>query len=209
MHRVALYARVSTMDRGQDPEVQLVELRAWAARLEATEIVGEYVDQASGSKADRKALAQLMRDAHERRFDTVLVWALDRLSREGIGPMLQHIERLRSAGVRLRSFRDPWLDTDAPTTPLLIAVLAWVAAQERERIRERVRSGMAKAKTQGTKSGRPIGRPKAAVPYDVLQLLTAGRSVAQAAAELGVSENTVKRIKRRFRGEASEVPHAD
>jgi hypothetical protein len=78
--RVALYARVSTLN-GQDPEMQLSELREYASRRGWT-ITSEYVDQGvSGSKESRPQLNQLMADAHRRKFDAVLVWKIDRFGR--------------------------------------------------------------------------------------------------------------------------------
>jgi DNA invertase Pin-like site-specific DNA recombinase len=193
MERVALYARVSTKDRGQDPETQLRELREWAARHGA-EVVEEYVDHMTGSKADRAALKRLLADAHRRRFDGVMVWALDRLSREGIRPMLQYIETLQAAGVRLRSLRESWVDTDSPVTPLMTSIFAWVAEQERRRIAERVAAGMKRAQREGTRSGRAIGRPRALTNYhDLVTLRTQGLSVRQIAKALGIGEGTVKR----------------
>src|SRR5664279_6091814 len=78
--RVALYARVSTVN-GQDPEMQLCELREYASRHGLT-ITSEYVDQGvSGSKESRPKLNELMADAHRRKFDAVLVWKIDRFGR--------------------------------------------------------------------------------------------------------------------------------
>src|SRR5271167_3114261 len=78
--RVALYARVSTCN-GQDPEMQLRELREYAGRR-GWEIAGEYTDHGvSGSKDYRPELNQLMADAHRRKFDAVLVWKIDRFGR--------------------------------------------------------------------------------------------------------------------------------
>ena len=85
--RVAIYARVSTEDRGQDPENQLRELRAWCASAGHV-IVHEYVEHESGRKGaeKRRAFGQLFEDASRRKFDLVLFWALDRFSREGMAP---------------------------------------------------------------------------------------------------------------------------
>jgi len=81
LSRVALYARVSTSNGHQDPEMQLAELREYADRR-GWEIVGEYTDQGvSGSKESRPELNRLMTDAHRRRFDAVLVWKIDRFGR--------------------------------------------------------------------------------------------------------------------------------
>src|SRR5262245_28618375 len=83
-HRTS-YARVSTDDKGQDPENQLRQLRAWCASA-GHEITREYVDHASGGKGAEKRpeFAAMLADAHKRQFDLVLCWALDRLSREGM-----------------------------------------------------------------------------------------------------------------------------
>jgi len=193
---VALYARVSTQDGKQDPETQLGELRAWAGR-NGEQVVAEYVDQASGAKADRSALHRLLKDAHTRRFDTVRIWALDRLSREGIAPMLRYLEQFEAAGVRVLSLRESWLDTKSPVTPLLIAVLAWVAEQERARIRERVVAGVRRAQKHGTRSGKAIGRPPCLTSLlPLLKLREKGLSIPACAQKLGVSETTVKRALR-------------
>src|SRR5664279_1996665 len=78
--RVAVYARVSTL-HGQNPEMQLSELREYAARRCWT-VSGEYVDQGvSGSKESRPELNRLTKDAHRRKFDAVLVWKIDRFGR--------------------------------------------------------------------------------------------------------------------------------
>src|ERR1700690_779434 len=108
MSRVAIYARVSSEERGQDPENQLAQLRAWCAAAEHT-IIGEYVDHASGAKGARQRLqfAAMFDDAHRRRFDIVLGWALDRLSREGMVPTIAYLQRLAAAGVAFHSFTEP------------------------------------------------------------------------------------------------------
>src|SRR5712692_1443463 len=78
--RIALYARVSTSNGQQDPEMQLRELREYAKHRDLT-IVGEYVDRMTGSKDSRPSLNRLMADAGQRKFDAVLVWKLDRFGR--------------------------------------------------------------------------------------------------------------------------------
>ena len=97
--RVAIYARVSTDDKGQDPENQLHELRAWAVNS-GHSISGEYVDYESGRKGTekRKQFASLFDDAAKRKFDCVLFWALDRFSREGMAQTIIHLQRLSSYG---------------------------------------------------------------------------------------------------------------
>jgi DNA invertase Pin-like site-specific DNA recombinase len=175
--KAALYARVSTTNGDQNPEVQLDELRAWAQRL-GYEVTAAYVDRLSGTKGadERPALTEALSAAHRREYDCLLVWALDRVSRGGIGATAAIIERLRRDGVRLKSYREEWLDTATPgVAELLTAILSWVAAQERERIRERVRAGLVRAKRHGTRSGRAIGRPGI-----VLDLARAKKALAKA-----------------------------
>jgi DNA invertase Pin-like site-specific DNA recombinase len=157
MSRVAIYARVSTDDRGQDPENQLRQLRDWCARS-GHEIAGEYIDHVSGSKgaAQRKELARLLDGAHKREFDMVLVWALDRLSREGMAAVVGYLQRLAAAGVTFHSYSEPALSTDNEMVrDIVLAVMASLAKVERQKISERTKAGLARVKAQGTKLGRP------------------------------------------------------
>ena len=78
--RVAIYARVSTVDRGQDPETQLITLREYAERRDF-EIVGEYIDYASGTREDRPQYREMLEVARKRKIDVVLVWRYDRFAR--------------------------------------------------------------------------------------------------------------------------------
>lgn len=133
---------------------QELELRRWAERL-GFEVVRVYSDTASGTRTDRVAVAALLTGAHLREFDALLIWALDRLTREGIGSMAKYMDQLRAAGVRVMSHQEPWLDTGGPVGDLLVAVFAWVAKQERQRIGERVRAGQARARAAGVRFGRP------------------------------------------------------
>lgn len=80
MKRAVLYARVSTTDKGQNPEMQLAEMRQFATSR-GWEITGEHVDHCSGAKDRRPALDALWKDAKARRFDVLLVWKLDRFGR--------------------------------------------------------------------------------------------------------------------------------
>ena len=130
--RVAIYARVSTDDKGQDPENQLRELRAWCVNSGHT-IAGEYVDAESGRKgADkRKRFGALFDDAAKRKFDCVLFWALDRFSREGMAQTIGHLQRLNSYGVSFQSYTEPHLATDNELVRnILLALLSSLAKVE-------------------------------------------------------------------------------
>src|SRR5215470_16418768 len=155
--RLAIYARVSIDDKGQDPESQLRELRAWCANT-GHSIVHEYIDRESGRKgADkRRQFAALFEDAHRRKFDCVLFWALDRFSREGMVPTIMYLQRLASYGVSFHSYTEVHLATDNELVrDILLALLASLAKQEAKRMSERVKAGMARAKAQGRHLGRP------------------------------------------------------
>ena len=155
--RIAIYARVSTDDKGQDPENQLRELRAWCASA-GHQIVYEYVDHESGRKGTnkRKQFAALFDDATKRKFDCVLFWALDRFSREGMVPTIKHLERLSSYGVGFHSYTEAHLATDNELVRnILLALLASLAKVEAQKISDRTRAGMARAKASGKQIGRP------------------------------------------------------
>lgn len=155
--RIALNARVSKSDLTQDPENQLVPLREYAKAL-GGEVVEEYVDLASGCNGDRKNFQRMLEDADKRKFDLILVWSLDRFSREGINNCFGYLERLKKNGVALKSLQESWLDTrDQGVGQLLLAVFSWVAQQERQRIVERTKAGLGRAKKAGKRLGRPRG----------------------------------------------------
>jgi DNA invertase Pin-like site-specific DNA recombinase len=191
--RVALYARVSTRDRGQEYENQLRELRAFVKRKRSDgwRITGEYIDKASGKTADRPAFKKLFEDASRKHFDLVLFWSLDRFSREGVLETLQHLQRLTNNGVDWFSYQEEYLRSTGAFRDAVLATLAAIAKQERVRISERVQAGLRRARAQGKK----LGRPRAAVRAErVVALRKRGLSIRQIAAETGVSAMTVQRL---------------
>ena len=191
--RVAIYARVSTIDKGQETENQLRELRHFVTNRasDGWNVAGEYIDQASGKTASRSEFQRLFRDASERKFDLVLFWSLDRFTREGVLETLQHLDRLTSNGVDWWSFREEYLRSIGPFRDAVLSILATIAKQERVRMSERVRAGLDRAKAQG----KAIGRPKVVVDRDrVIQLREQGHSHWQICQEVGISRTSVQRI---------------
>jgi DNA invertase Pin-like site-specific DNA recombinase len=187
---VALYARVSTLTRGQNAENQLQQLREFAGKM-GWIIAHKYIDHVSGGKSERKAFLQLFADASQRRFDLVLFWSLDRFSREGTLETLQHLQRLTSYGVGWRSFTESYLDSLGPFADVVVSLLATIAKQERIRIRERVAAGLQRAAAKG----RFPGRPRVQCDREqVLSLRTAGASLGSIAKDLGMAKATVARI---------------
>jgi DNA invertase Pin-like site-specific DNA recombinase len=152
--RVAIYARVSTKDKGQSTDNQLPDLRCYA-QVHGWDIYKEYAEEESGSTANRTEFKKLFADAHQRKFDLVLFWSLDRFSREGALPTLQHLNLLESYGVGYKSYTEQYLDSTGIFKEAVISILAIVAKQERVRLSERTRAGIERAKSKGTKLGKP------------------------------------------------------
>jgi DNA invertase Pin-like site-specific DNA recombinase len=191
--RIALYARVSTKDKGQDYENQLCELRAFVDRKASDGwiLAQEYVDRKSAKTADRPAFRRLFEAASRKEVDTVLFWSLDRFSREGVYETLEHLRKLTSHGVEWYSYREEYLRSIGPFKEAVLAILAAIATQERVRIRERVMAGLARARAQGKR----LGRPKAAVRIErVLALRKRGMTIRSIAEHTCVSAMTVQRI---------------
>ena len=151
--KAAIYARVSTKDKGQDTENQLAQLRRFAAD-QGREIV-EFIDHESGKHANRAAFQRMMEAASRREFQVVLVWALDRFTREGVAETFMHIKRLLEYGVQFESYTESHFRTTGPAGELMIAIAAWIAKQERIRISERTKAGLATARAKGKILGRP------------------------------------------------------
>ena len=155
--RVAIYARVSTDDKGQDPENQLRQLRDWCARM-GYPIVREYAEQENGGKGVeyRQQLAAMFAGAARREFDLLLVWSLDRFSREGMAATVAHLQRLAAHGAAFRSYTEEHLSTENELVRnILLAVLASLAKVEREKISARTKAGLERARANGKRLGRP------------------------------------------------------
>jgi DNA invertase Pin-like site-specific DNA recombinase len=153
MTRVALYARVSTLDKGQDPELQLTELRAFCASRGWT-VSGEYVDRGvSGSKESRPQLDQMITAARKREIDVVLVWKLDRFARS-LKHLITAVADFEALGVQFVSLRDA-VDLTTPSGRLMFQVIGAMAEFERSLIRERVIAGVDRARAKGKRLGRP------------------------------------------------------
>jgi DNA invertase Pin-like site-specific DNA recombinase len=186
--RVALYARVSTSNGQQDPEMQLRELREYAERR-SWKIAGEYVDHGvSGAKDSRPSLNQLAADARRRRFEIVLVWRFDRFARS-VSHLLRALELFQSLGIDFVSLSES-VDTSTPTGKMVFTVLGAVAELERSLIVERVKAGLRNAKAKGKK----LGRPRNSVDDSRIAALRAsGASLRSIAQQLGMSLGSVHR----------------
>jgi DNA invertase Pin-like site-specific DNA recombinase len=186
MKRAGLYLRVSTVD--QHPETQLNDLRQMAGQR-GLEIVAEYTDRISGTKAKRPGLDQMMTDARRGRFDVVLVWASDRIARS-VKHFLDILDELNRIGVEYVSFREN-IDTGGPLGRALVVIIGAIAELERSLIVERVRAGMRRARLEGQHIGRtPLVLDRAAIQRDRRQ----GQSIRQIAKGHSVSTATIQRV---------------
>jgi site-specific DNA recombinase len=159
--KVAIYGRVSTDDLGQDIENQLTILREWAKRLGYDEVI-EYSDVGiSGANSNRPSFIKMRSDARQNLFKGILIWSLDRFSREGISQTLAYINELDKYGVFLKSYQESFVDTaDSMIRPLLLSMWSWFASFERERMSQRIKAGIQRRKNLGNyKGGRPRKYP--------------------------------------------------
>src|SRR5437762_1169404 len=187
--KIGIYGRVSTRDK-QEVENQLVQLREFAAK-QGWQVTHEYIDRETGGTSDRAQFQAMFADASRRKFDLLLFWSLDRLSREGVLETLQHLNRLTSYGVGYKSFTEQYLDSCGIFKDAVIGILAVIAKQERVRLSERTRAGIAIARSKG----RQIGRPRLKVhSSEVARLKAQGLSLRAIGRELGVSEGSVRRL---------------
>ncbi len=150
---VAIYARVSTVGKGQDVDMQLCDLRTYATSR-GLSIFKEYVDDGiSGRKDKRPALDMLMNDARKRRFDAVLVWRFDRFARS-TRHLVTALEDFRHLGIDFVSFQEN-IDTSSPMGKAMFTIVSAIAELEADIIRERVIAGIANARAKGVRLGRP------------------------------------------------------
>jgi DNA invertase Pin-like site-specific DNA recombinase len=194
--RVALYARVSTSNGQQSPEMQLVEMREFAERRGWT-IVAEFVDHASGSTDSRPALNEMMAAAKHRKFDALVCWKLDR-----VGRSLRHLVNLlaefEALGIAFVSLRDN-VDLTTPAGRLMFQVIGALAEFERSLTIERVKAGLRNARSKGKR----LGRPRKEFRSDLVDKMRAqGVAWRAIADELGVGVATL------YRSGSSQKDHA-
>lgn len=188
--RAAIYARVSTLT-GQSPQMQLDVLREYAARRELV-VAAEFVDHGvSGARDHRPELDRLMAGARQRAFDVVLVYRFDRFARS-VRHLVTALDEFQALGVEFVSFSES-LDTSTPMGRAMFAIVAALAALERDVILERSIEGQRRARARGTH----VGRPRSAVDVArVLRLRAEGQSLRAIASATGASRTVVTRVLR-------------
>ncbi len=199
--RVAIYCRVSTKDKGQDTANQLLQLQQFCTRQDWT-VVQVYKEEVSGRKGerDRETFRQVFVDASKRKWDCLLFWSLDRLTRQGAFATLKYLSRLSELGIGYKSYTEEYLNTMGVFGDVVISLLATLAKQEAIRVSERTKAGLERARSHG----RIGGRPRASVTREqVARLHEAGKSLNAIAQELGVGKSTAHRL---LHGVTSETP---
>jgi len=192
--RTAVYARVSTTDKGQTCETQLHALREFC-KARGWTIAHEYADTGvSGSKESRPQLDALVKDAKRRKFDAVLVYKLDRFGRS-TRHLINSLAEFDSLGVAFVSLSDS-LDMSTPQGRLMFHVIAAMAEFERSLITERVNSGIKRAQANGIHCGRPKGSGLTVDVVAIRARIAAGESLRGVARSLEVSPALLsKRLK--------------
>ena len=153
--KCCVYLRVSTCQ--QDTENQAIALTQWAEQRDF-EVVAIYQEEESAWRSGhQRELARLVMDARKRKFRVVLVWALDRLSREGSAAILGIVSKLSRHGVKVLSYQESWTEAPGELGELLFAIAGWVARMESQRRSERTKAGLARARAHGKRLGRPPG----------------------------------------------------
>jgi DNA invertase Pin-like site-specific DNA recombinase len=186
--RVALYARVSTSNHGQDISMQSRELEQFAL-ARGWRLVDSYLDTGiSGAKDRRPELDRLMADARRRRFDAVAVYRYDRFARS-LRHLVNALEEFRALGIEFVSIHEG-VDTTTPNGRLIFGIFASIAEFERELIRDRVKSGLRNARAKGKR----LGRPRVFTDASRIAALRAqGRSWREITAETGITKGTAQR----------------
>ena len=179
-----IYSRVSTTD--QTTENQILQLREYAAK-QGWEIISVKADICSGSKSadERSGLREVFDFARRRRFDVLLFWSLDRLSREGTRKTLEYLFRLDSYKVKWHSYSEEYISSLGIFADAIIALMSCLAGQERLRISDRTKAGLQRAISQG----KTLGRPKRLnIDQQAIELRKQGYSYSRIARELNVSK---------------------
>lgn len=181
--KTVIYSRVST--DMQENENQIMQLREYAEKQE-WEILAVKTDVCSGSKDEREGLKEVFDLARKRKFDVLLFFSLDRLSRNGAKQTLEYLTLLDSYGVKWHSYTEEYISSLGIFADAIISLMACLAKQERIRISEHTRAGLARVRAKGVK----LGRPKADQERTrlALSLKTRGLSYAAIGRELGISK---------------------
>ena len=155
MTKAVLYLRVSTKEQHTDNQLQPLEQ---FCKSRGYEVVRVYAENESAWQAGhQREWARLMHDAEARRFNAVVVWALDRVTRQGVSSLFLQIQALRRCNVNLISVQEQWLEGLGEFSELFVSMCGFIANFESKRRSERTKAGLIRAIQGGAKLGRPVG----------------------------------------------------
>lgn len=184
--KVGIYSRVSK--DSSDNLNQLLILREYCEKMNF-EIFAEYADVISGGSKNKPEFTKMMQDASKRKFDLLLFFALDHLTREGTRKTIQYLQLLDDYNVAYKSYSEQYIDSSGIFKDVIIALLSTLAKQERIRISERVHAGLAKSRAQGRIGGRPTLDN---IKVEKIKALKAdGKSIVAIAKDLKISRGSV------------------
>ena len=156
---VCIYARVSKDEIGkrfQDPLNQVEPLKEFAKSMKWN-VKFIFIDKKSGADSNRPEFKKMLAEARQHHFDLLLVWSLDRFSREPLLNTLSYIQQLKHHNISLKSFTENIDTSESGTQELIMVILMWLAQEERNKISLRTKAGIEKKKKDGTwRGGRPF-----------------------------------------------------
>jgi len=145
--RAAIYLRCSTSE--QDTTNQLAPLEKLAA-IRDWEIGAIYRENESAWRANHQPeLARLLQDAAGRKYEIVLVFALDRLTRQGSASILNLVNTFAVYGCKVISYNESWTEAPGIAGEIMLAIAGWTAKMESDRKSQNTKAGLAKAQTNG------------------------------------------------------------
>jgi len=156
--KAAAYLRVSTSEQTADNQLPAIEA---LCKARSWDLVRVYSENSSAWVAGRQTeLHRCIRDADHHHFEFIVVWSLDRVSREGPLRVLSLIEHLHKRGIKLVSVQESWTETAGEFAPVLYAITSWIAEWESKRRSERTKAGIARRKAEGGGSRGPDRRKR-------------------------------------------------
>lgn len=185
--RACLWLRVSTNSRGQDPRLQRDDLERVCEQRGWETVKAYEVEESAFGKKPRQQFQAMLEDARKGRFDVLVVWSMDRFSREGEWSVSRMMAALQDWNIRFYSYNEPFLDTTGPFAGFLIPLFAWLARQDSIRKGKAVRLGMEKARAKGKAVGRPV-----VVGYIDRELVLKLRSQGKSWKEIALAHPLVK-----------------
>lgn len=189
--RVAIYCRVSTVEQAEEGysiDEQNLKIREYCER-EGHEIYNLYEDRGISGKniTNRPGIKQLLHDVTENKFDLVIVWKLNRISRKLLD-ILNIVELLNKHNIAFRSLTENF-ETETPSGKLQLNIMGAIGEFERETIAENVKMGLLARAREGRWNGGVV------LGYDLVELPNDGKKRKNTRLEINEKEaNTVKRI---------------